>query len=607
MNGLFQKNRLANILALGISVALTIFGFRLWAIFNYAVGLPLNDQWDSEWHTPYAPYLDKTLVPMDFMQRNDIHVIALQKCLHLLMFIASGEWNPALEMVVNSTLFSLLCGSVAAFVALRIANVWSVVAFTVTLVLLGCSPTARESYLVGFQTGWYVYYILSLCTCWLLFRDDDRPWLFGLGMACALLSAFCLSSGLLNIMMAGLPLGQDIVAFIKRTRRPQWSFWVKLLFALAAGLIYQWLVAPDRRQFSSMSHIWKAFVQGTSWPLPWGFSPLVQAPVAVMVLMEIWRLKTGSVQRIGFHIYLLAWSAMHICATAACRGGWSSRHMELLYFSILSTLFGVMVIKQHCPNRSLNRLFGCWFWCVLAGILFQYGNGLRQLEEWKIFWLKPYEAVYGSLLDGNYDEIRGKTFLRDGVISDWLCSHPETLGSPELGEVLTGLPIKKLWVDPGIDTGLNLAVRTNSSAPHAFVLWQRIDSSTHKSFTMRSSRFPYIKLNIYGRFDSVIIGNDSTHWPLTRSLKMAFGQPTGWRTVFLKSPAPESLVHITIETKPDTWVILQTPVACSQFQYRFEQAGRYAVFVFLFGVWSLAFALTVLVMAKCEQFDLKLP
>ena len=114
---LLQYRSLTYCIALGIAVATTIFGFRFWAIFNYGLELPLNDEWYSEWHTLYAPYLSGTLTASEFMLRNDVHNIALQKCLQLVVFALAGEWNPTLLMVLNASLFSLFCGMLAAAAA----------------------------------------------------------------------------------------------------------------------------------------------------------------------------------------------------------------------------------------------------------------------------------------------------------------------------------------------------------------------------------------------------------------------------------------------------------------------------------------------------------
>ncbi len=114
----YQQHRFWLGLSLGMAVAMTIFGFRLWAIFNYGLAWPLNDEWFSEWHTLYAPYLNHNLTLSDFMWPNDVHNIALQKCFHLAVFVAAGEWNPMLLMVLNAALFALLCGFLTAETAL---------------------------------------------------------------------------------------------------------------------------------------------------------------------------------------------------------------------------------------------------------------------------------------------------------------------------------------------------------------------------------------------------------------------------------------------------------------------------------------------------------
>ena len=372
---LLQYRSLTYCIALGIAVATTIFGFRFWAIFNYGLELPLNDEWYSEWHTLYAPYLSGTLTASEFMLRNDVHNIALQKCLQLVVFALAGEWNPTLLMVLNASLFSLFCGMLAAAAARVIETASFVVGFTMILVLLGGLPAAMENFLFGFQTAWCVYYFLSFLTCWFLFRSRNRPWLFGLGMMCALLSAFCLSSGLVNIAIAAIPLTQDFISFLRKPEERCFHFWIKLLFTILVAAVYFSLPGTNHPSLTTPLEMLNGLVQGLSWPAPWGFFPLVQTAAIILLAVEFWRLKTGVIHTVSFHIYLMAWSFLHLCAIAATRGGFSSRHTELFYFSILSTLFGCAVVKQYFRHGLLNRLLCLWFWFILAGILFQMGLG----------------------------------------------------------------------------------------------------------------------------------------------------------------------------------------------------------------------------------------
>ena len=222
---------------------------------------------------------------------------------------------------------------------------------------------------------------------------------------------------------------------------------------------------------------------------------------------------------------------------------------------------------------------------------------MEQLHVWKDFWLERYEPVYAYLLSGDREVIAGKTFTRDRIVSTWLGSNPEVLRSPELGDALPCLPIKKLWVDPGIDIDINQAARTNLSPPHAFLLWRRVDGPDREVLTMRSSRLPFIKLNIYGAldFDSLKMLDVPDTQPLTRSIKVSFGQPPGWFSIFLRAPTPGDSFAAGSETQTRCLAAAQAPTACSFLQYRLEQFGRKAEFLFLCGAFGLILVLSVLV------------
>jgi hypothetical protein len=293
----------------------------------------------------------------------------------------------------------------------------------------------------------------------------------------------------------------------------------------------------------------------------------------------------------------MAWFFLHVCAVAANRGGFSSRHTELLYFGILSTLFGCAVLHQRFHHKLLNRLLCLWFWLILAGILFQMGLGWRQLGGWKDFWLERYESVYAYLISGDRDVIADKTFERDKIVSTWLASNPEVLRSPELVNALPSLPINRLWVEPEIDAGVNRAAIANLPPPHAFLLWQRVDGPRRQVMALQSPNQPFIKLNIYGvlDFDLFNVFEEANRRPLSTRLTLAFGQPPGWRTIFLRTPAPGTLLRLEVKPKPHAWVLVQAPTACSWVQYVLEKIGRKAEFLALLGAFSVFLILSAAV------------
>jgi hypothetical protein len=112
--------------------------------------------------------------------------------------------------------------------------------------------------------------------------------------------------------------------------------------------------------------------------------------------------------------------------------------------------------------------------------------------------------------------------------------------------------------------------------------------------TIHAAKSPYVKLNIYGALDFdafELVGSNVS--PLNHSLKVAFGQPPGWLTVFLRMPPSPSDLRLVVKPKPGAWVILQTPTACSWLQYVLELFGRRAEILISLGLFGLLLVLSL--------------
>jgi hypothetical protein len=243
---------------------------------------------------------------------------------------------------------------------------------------------------------------------------------------------------------------------------------------------------------------------------------------------------------------------------------------------------------------------------MLGCIMLQFVIEFRGFDYWKEDWLKRYQPVFSYLLSGDPKVIAGKTFDRGEIVSTWLGSNPETLRSSLLGEALPSLPIQKLWEEQGPDTNVNDIAAKNVAPPHPYVLWRRVDGPHQEVLPIHAAKSPYIKLNIYGAldFDTFEFVSGSNVYPLNHSMKAAFGQPPGWLTVFLRTPASTSDLRLVVKPKPGAWVILQTPTACSWVQYLLEQLGRRAEVLICLGLFGLLLVLSLSLATKQQrQFE----
>jgi hypothetical protein len=95
-------------LAVALSIAMTVLGFRLHLINQHGLQFPINDQWYSEYETLYKPFCEGRLKFSDLFLPNNEHVVAFQKGIQLALLIATGEWNPMAQMFLNALFFSTL-------------------------------------------------------------------------------------------------------------------------------------------------------------------------------------------------------------------------------------------------------------------------------------------------------------------------------------------------------------------------------------------------------------------------------------------------------------------------------------------------------------------
>ena len=175
-----------------LPLIIIIVGARLWLVANYGGATPIYDQWDGEAAFLFKPWLEGTLQWADLFSLHNEHRIVLARVLSLGLLQLNGQWDPLLEIAVN-TLFCGLIALAAAFGLRRVfteANrslIFAAVIFWLAL------PYAHENTLWGFQSSFYFLLLFSLMAIWGLGlqRGFSVPWCFGaFGAILACLTVF---------------------------------------------------------------------------------------------------------------------------------------------------------------------------------------------------------------------------------------------------------------------------------------------------------------------------------------------------------------------------------------------------------------------------------
>ena len=121
---------------------------------------PVWDQWDAQGLYLYVPYLDGNLTLSALFEPHNEHRILTTRILSLALLLANGQWDPILEMVVNSILhiisFLILIKIISTISEKKITQVTIFVGMFIWML-----PFGWDNALSGFQSQFYLLLIFS--------------------------------------------------------------------------------------------------------------------------------------------------------------------------------------------------------------------------------------------------------------------------------------------------------------------------------------------------------------------------------------------------------------------------------------------------------------
>jgi hypothetical protein len=251
-----------------VALIIIIVGARLWLVANYGSSMPIQDQWDGEAACLFKPWLEGTLRWTDLFSPHNEHRIVLARALALGLFQLNGQWDPLLEIAVN-TLFCGLIALAAAFGLRRVfaeadrSPIFAAVIFWLAL------PYAHENTLWGFQSSFYFLLLFSLMAIWGLGlqRAFSVPWCFG--AFGAVLACLTMSSG---FFAAAAVLGMMGLRSIKQRRisRENAATIVVVCVIIAVACYFQPGFPPwhEPLKASSVAAWLTVFARCLAWPFP---------------------------------------------------------------------------------------------------------------------------------------------------------------------------------------------------------------------------------------------------------------------------------------------------------------------------------------------------
>jgi len=194
--------------ALGIAgTALAVLGTKIWLIALYGSPTPFWDQWVGEAAHTFVPYFNGTLTFADLLAPHNEHRIGLSRAATLGLTVATGRWDPILQMLLNAAVHTTAIALLMIVLSrpLGAAGTLLLAAFALPLFAI---PFGWENLLWAFQLPFYLLLLLVLLSLYML--TSSRAWTFRwwIGTLLAVLTYFCIASGALTLLafvvLAGL-------------------------------------------------------------------------------------------------------------------------------------------------------------------------------------------------------------------------------------------------------------------------------------------------------------------------------------------------------------------------------------------------------------------
>ncbi len=296
---------------------------QLLLVARAGTDVPFMDQWDVEGRWLYPAWLQGTLDWADLFRSHNGHRIFWTHALNLLLFAINGQWDPLVQLVVNSFLragcSAILVGALCSGAG-RAARVWIAVGLTLAFLPL----IAWHNALWGFQSQVYFALGFSACALFWLSRSivsgsQRDAWL---GLATGFAALLAMGAGLLvPVALLGL-IGLRIVGL----RVCGWAdfqrSWPVIALVLVAVALRSAPSETDGLQAKTMGEFFNALGGALAWPHTG--SPWAAIALNLPWLIMVGRCLAGKSEETATGNFLLAlgaWGWAVAAAAAWTRGG----------------------------------------------------------------------------------------------------------------------------------------------------------------------------------------------------------------------------------------------------------------------------------------------
>lgn len=348
--------------------------FLIWAgkislISRFGSSVPFWDQWDAEAAGLYLPYLQENLSLGDLFLPHNEHRIFWTRLLSLGLFVANGQWDPLLVMIIQAAFFSLTVALAAILISKKI-DIQPGAFFLLLVTGVFLFPFSWENTLWGFQS--HIYFTLLFGFFGIYGTLQSKPlgvgWLAGLG--CLWAGLFSTAGGLLApASVTGILILQLFLLKEHRWR----NFWALLLviLPLVCGVLLRVeLPGHSPLKAKGVLEFLIFFLQLASWPTTfWIIAWIFLLPLFWLGWIVVSQ-KPAAKDVTWLLLSLGGWHLLSIAALSYGRAttGLASRYTDGLAFSLITSLATVLYLYRH-PSLRMTKLPGLYA-AVLVAIIF---------------------------------------------------------------------------------------------------------------------------------------------------------------------------------------------------------------------------------------------
>jgi hypothetical protein len=354
------------------AVGLVVVASRLLLLRAYPVPVPFWDQWDGELTPLYIPFANDALPWRTMFAFHNEHRIFFSRIQALSLLQVNGQWDPHLQILVNSLLLGAAAVLLAGITWVAAGRRWlPLVAAGVALAI--ASPFAVENSLAGFQSAFYYLLLFSMAAIWLMGRGEPGTSGWALGWLCAWCALFTTAGGLLAL---------PVIALLAILRAASGRLGRRGLAITLAALVpvavvgYAALSPPLPYHAYLKAESVESFGRSLARNLafPWiesgRMSLLTWAPVAILgALVVRRRFRAGRQER--WVLALGAWVVIQAAAIAYSRGARGvappSRYLDMFGLALVVNLAAVLTLAGRWSRRAIVPWVTGGLWLLVMG------------------------------------------------------------------------------------------------------------------------------------------------------------------------------------------------------------------------------------------------